>query len=124
MEFLMTAVEPIVNHVSEGKPVYVKNMQNFETDRIERYQNVSKGELEFASLVVKVFGKNSFKIQKETVVKWVNYLIVTLNDSDRAYFDEVYWAGDVMHQEYIPLFEHMWNYYYFIIELPEKETLK
>ena len=48
MEYLMTAVEPIISHVEDGKPVYYPKPQKFEAVRIENYVNISKGEVAYA----------------------------------------------------------------------------
>jgi len=57
MEFLMTSCEPPVVGVEDGQPVYQEVIEEHERERMEWYQYVSRGEIEFVKEVKRVFGE-------------------------------------------------------------------
>ena len=105
LEFLMTSPELPISYMENGRPVYQKNPSKYEIARGELYEKLWPEEVHFSEMIHKIFAK--FDFSKDFVIKWVNYYIVTLAETDRAYMRELYYSPDVDHTDYRPVFEYM-----------------
>ena len=104
MEFLITSIEPPIMNLNEGVPTYMDNVSEFELFRNHVYQFVSKGEVDFAAQVKKVFGEMVPKLSKEFAVEWINSFLDNFQDEDRQYLKDLHYAIDSGHQNFLPMF--------------------
>ena len=100
----MTSIEPPIQNLVDGEPVYQKKATWYEQQRNKFYQYVSKGELQFTIDILNVFGQEYLpELSAQTAVRWINFFLQNMNDQDEKYLRQVYFAADSAHVEYAPM---------------------
>lgn len=104
MEFLMTSPEAPIKTIDNSNPVY-STPNKYEKYRMEIYQYVSDGIMEFAKIIKNYFEETELFFNYKEITKWINILINTPSNYDKKYIKYIKHSGNVNHKNYIPLIQ-------------------
>lgn len=102
MEWFMTAPTPPIDRIENGEVVFKETHPN-EQRRIESYPEVSQGAVDYAKVILSVFGKNEAYLSAELITEWVNCLCLIPTDLDKNWFSQIQHAWDPQHTCWKPL---------------------
>lgn len=114
MEFLFTAPEfPVKGITLDGKPIHSAGNE-YEQIRKDVYPHISRGALEFANDIKRMFNNNDIFMTSEECVKIVNSFCDNPTKQDKKMMSQIFYSGDADHKYYEPLF---------ICKVPLSQTL-
>ncbi len=115
-EFLITAPEaPLID--IDGENFIFKELNCYDKQRIDVYNQVMEGIEEFASDYKVFFGKYPAAFSSETVFALLKEFIKSTDLRDRKYLKQIYHAKDTRSLVYKSLYDGMGRYSYFKNEL-------
>lgn len=101
IEFLITSPEAPISGMIGHNPIYKEDISHFEKNRMSIYTSIDEG----ACLLVKTIKELSLKTpsSREGTISWINLFLDTPTLKDHKYFENIRFASDSSHQEYLPL---------------------
>lgn len=102
MEFVMTAPELPGIDIKKGQVVFGPS-NSFEETRIERFEYLSSGILDFVKQYQNLYQNQYLKIDKIFSINWLNHFFNNLNQQDIKYLSTLYHTTFHDTQEYLPL---------------------
>ena len=97
-EFLITSPEPPIKNIENLKPVY-SIPSKYEEKRMEIYEYISEGIVEFSKIAKNCFWELETFIGNEEVTNWLNILIDNPSDNDKKYFKSLRAYEDANHKD-------------------------
>ena len=101
MEFILTAPEPPVKIMKNGKPKFF-NANSFENKRISIFSEMEKGIDEFVDNISKTPFIN-MEFDNRTITRWINNFLTNPNSDDRKAFESVFFSSKPDHSDIISL---------------------
>ena len=109
MEFLMTAPEDPITNIINNKPVYRENISKHEIYRKKLCPLVSKGILDFANDVKKIFAAIDVDFENMLVADWINLFVDYPTKEEVKKLYRVKHSHDYGHNRFINLFPFLEN---------------
>lgn len=103
MEFLITAPEPPISDIKDGKPAYKTNISPYEQKRIDVYPEVSEGAVLFANVLQMFLKDIDWDINAEEITAWINNFCLIPSDYDKPMIQQIKHAYDSQHSIYVPI---------------------
>jgi len=100
VEFLLSSPEyPIRDISDDGLPIYMDNVSEDEIHRVKIYDDVTRGEEDYANDLKRIFGDDIPELSSGTVTEWLRVL-VDLSRRTGDEFSKMRWAADAEHYVY------------------------
>lgn len=104
IEFIMTAPEPPIRYIENGKPIY-KEISDEERNRMNACEKFSETALVFAENIKKFFNSNNLYLTASEMYDFIENFIQFPDMDDKEAFSNVLFAYDPEHKKYIHLFD-------------------
>lgn len=104
VEFMMTSPENPILDVEKNKPVYKKDVSEYEKERQIVCEKMSQGALMFCSMLKNSFDFSKLMFDVSVLTEWVNNLVEHPTAEDKKRFLTVLCAYDPQHQDYRAVF--------------------
>ncbi len=112
MEFFMSSPEPpIAGLDGDLKPIYMKP-HPCEQERLNIYNDVTSGEIDYAERMRSIFGKNIPRIGFDDIKGWLHVLVYGSDTETRRRLTDMKWPVDSKHMEYISMIFHPRDTFY------------
>jgi HAD superfamily hydrolase (TIGR01549 family) len=98
LELLVTAPEPPICGLNDGKPVYVRNKH--EANAVRLYEKIAVEELAFARDLKETFGSHDVKFEYDDLVELIDSFTEHATAEDLREFANVFLGTDEMHTSY------------------------
>ncbi len=105
-EFFMTSPEPPIAGVDDlGRPIFHEPCAD-EQVRLDVYDEVTEGEVEFARDLKRMFGDRMFTMGWDDLHPWMSTLVLGSGTEMRRHLAEMKWAVDADHTIYVSMIYH------------------
>jgi len=100
-EFFLGSPEPPVSDITaDGTPIFQSDIHGSELFRMSIYDNITRGELDYAEDMKAMFGDEMPKIGHKVLDRWIKVLVGDRSSADPEHLRKIQWAPDPMHTRY------------------------
>ncbi|MCL2607812.1 MAG: hypothetical protein FWD92_04595 [Methanomassiliicoccaceae archaeon] len=98
--FLGSPEAPVSDVTADGVPVFRKDIDESELFRMSIYENVTRGELDYAADLKAVFTDDIPNIRSDVLDGWIRGLVKDKGSYGPGRLSDIRWAPDTMHNRY------------------------